>query len=607
VKLRGVLQRPAPSRGGDATSESTGTPFLGIALVLVLGAFLRGAWLTADPPTLDGVGIVWHDEGAWAHNARNRALWGHWRTDEWNPVFIAPVYTLLEYGAFRELGVGTWQARIVSVGSGLLAVAALGIGLAATGGRRTALIGACLLATNYVFVMWNRAALMESTMTAFIVAAWAAYALAQSRPAWGLAAGIMATLAWFSKAAAAFFVSALVLDACMTMVVAFGPGTRWTPGTAARSDTARRAAAATLVGLGASALIVGASFVVPHWQDYRFYNWQMSVTRKPSYALGALLDRASWLPLVQGFFTRMWMVLVAACLATGGVVARWRRAGPAERLLVLWLLVGLLELVVHDSGNERRYVMLVPALIALAALLIGSARFRTAIPQGGRRRWLAVPLAMFLVYLTAGSLARWIFLPEVVAGHLRLAVRLAATVSVVGGTLIVWKWRTLALWLSRERVSTAGAVVLVSAVMAGDLGEFALWAFRRTDRNYLASVELGKRLPAGTLVQGKLANGLSLENHIRPVFVGRGFGNYADRTVRDDVRYVLTYVSPYVGYEGPVIRDVLAAYPHRAVVATFDVAETRSGHDRAALVDKFGAEEPGSAPAPALLPLSPER
>ena len=52
-----------------------------------------------------------------------------------------------------------------------------------------ALIGGALLATNYVFVMWNRAALMESTMTAFIVASWAAYALAERRPAAGARRG----------------------------------------------------------------------------------------------------------------------------------------------------------------------------------------------------------------------------------------------------------------------------------------------------------------------------------------------------------------------------------------------------------------------------------
>ena len=98
---------------------------------------------------------------------------------------------------------------------------------------------------------------------------------------------------------------------------------------------------------------------------------------------------------------------------------------------------------------------------------------------------------------------------------------------------------------------------------------------------------VGRLLPKGTLVQGKLANGLSLENRIRPVFVGRGFGNYADRASRRDIRYLLTYVSPRIGYEGSVITDVLDASPGWRIVATFDVAETPGGRDRAALIDKF--------------------
>ena len=268
-----------------------------IVLALTVGALLRGLWLTADPPTTGTVGIVWHDEGAWVHNARNKALWGTWRTDAWNPLFIAPVFTYLEYIAFRELGVGTWQARTVPLASGLFAIAALAAGLAATGGTRSALIGALLLATNYVFVMWNRAALMESTMTAFMVGAWGAYALAHSRgSAWGLVAGTMATLAWFSKAAAAFFVAAIAIDALITLTLA---GTAWIRTRLAIEAPSRdtvRAATATLLGVGLSAAVICVMFVLPHWNEYRFYNWQMSVTRKPSYALSALVDRASWLP-----------------------------------------------------------------------------------------------------------------------------------------------------------------------------------------------------------------------------------------------------------------------------------------------------------------------
>src|SRR5205814_7399333 len=106
-----------------------------------------------------------------------------------NPLYVAPVFTALEYGAFRAFGVGLWQARTVPVASGLLAIAMLMAGLSVLTGRRAALVGGALLATNYAWVMWNRAALMESTMIAFLVVAWAAYAMGSRRAAWGFVAG----------------------------------------------------------------------------------------------------------------------------------------------------------------------------------------------------------------------------------------------------------------------------------------------------------------------------------------------------------------------------------------------------------------------------------
>ena len=42
-----------------------------------------------------------------------------------------------------------------------------------------ALLSAGILASNYVFVMWNRAALMEPPKTAFIVASWYCYTRAE--------------------------------------------------------------------------------------------------------------------------------------------------------------------------------------------------------------------------------------------------------------------------------------------------------------------------------------------------------------------------------------------------------------------------------------------
>jgi 4-amino-4-deoxy-L-arabinose transferase-like glycosyltransferase len=78
---------------------------------------------------------------------------------------------------------------------------ALGLG---EGGEQNAplgraVIGGLLLATNYMFVMWNRAALMESTMTALITVGWAAYAKGERRGLWGLAAGVATALALAKK------------------------------------------------------------------------------------------------------------------------------------------------------------------------------------------------------------------------------------------------------------------------------------------------------------------------------------------------------------------------------------------------------------------------
>ncbi len=56
---------------------------------------------------------------------------------------------------------------------------------AAMAGAPAGLVAGALLATNYVYVMYNRAALMEATMIAFMVAAWYCYVRAQQRPRWG--------------------------------------------------------------------------------------------------------------------------------------------------------------------------------------------------------------------------------------------------------------------------------------------------------------------------------------------------------------------------------------------------------------------------------------
>jgi hypothetical protein len=222
----------------------------------------------------------------------------------------------------------------------------------------------------------------------------------------------------------------------------------------------------------------------------------------------------------------------------------------------------------------------------LTSLVLG--RDRRLVPEEVARiprhaALVAMPVVFYGLYVMVGSLTRLTAIYEP-----RPGVRLGAAVALLLTIAVYASWPRLPRALGGHQWTPAAALLVAALVSAGQLAQFLQWAWGRSYKNYLASVELGRVLPPGTLVHGKLATGLALENAIRPIFVGRGFGNYEDRKQRDDVRYILTYVSPYVGYEGPVIEDVLEAYPNRTIIRTFDVAESTTGHDRAALIDKFG-------------------
>lgn len=554
-----------------------------IAFAVALG--LRLAFQPADPPAHATVGITWHDEGVWAHNARNKVLFGVWRLDGWNPMYVSPVFTGLEWATFDALGVGLAQARLPSIILSALSVLVLGWGIRAAGNRLAAALAAWFLATNYVYVMYGRVALLEAAMISLVVASWSCYAAARRRPALGIAAGILAVAAFFTKASAVFFLVGIGLDCCWALgrhLVA----RRRDAAVGMSPDVPREAAAAlfTAAGLIAASITALAIFVLPNLSEYLFYNVRLYGERRSASGIGVIIDRASWLPIIHDFFTRM---LVLTWVSVAGVVVTlfaWHRRPMGERLLWLWLVLGVAELILQDTGNERRFVFLIPAMAGTTALVL--ARDFRLLPAGAStispaRLWWAAPAVAYGLYVAWGAVARLPYLYEV-----RPGVRLAAALALVSLAGLIAGWRRgLGHFLERSW-TPASAVALAVVIVGADLVQFVQWSRQRTYENVEASRAVGRLLPPGTPVLGKLANGLSLENGIRPLYIGQGFGNYGDTRLLETVRYVLTYTSPRLGYEGPAIRDVLDAAPGWRVVASFPVAETPGGHDMAALIEK---------------------
>ena len=522
--------------------------------IVAAGALLRGVWLRADPPWNPTVGVVWHDEGAWVHNARNKALFGAWRLDEWNPVFVAPVFTALEYASFEAFGVGTWQARLVSAAAGVASIVLLGLGMRRVGGPLAGLIAAALVATNFDYVMYNRAAIMEALMVALIVTAWWASTRGEERPPWAAAAGVCAVAAYFTKASAAFYVAALGIAALWAVA-------------RPRSEAERRAAIWTLAGLGAAFGVAFAAFVVPHWADYRFYNWQISVTRKPSYDLHSFLTRASWLPILHDVLTRMWCVVAIGIFGAWTVLLRWKKAATGERLLLLWLAVGMTEMIVHDVGNERRFVILIPVFAALAGLVL--ARGAGLLPPEARsieprRAWLAAPLVLYSAYVVCGPLGRLAFLHEV-EGEARLSGVLALGL----GLVILLVWRRARVWLSSGTWSPRLAAWLTAALAAAAVVPFAQWSAARTYQNYEASVALGRVLPPGHARPGEARQRPVAREPHPPDLHRTRLRQLRRPEVARDVRYILTYTSPEPGLrEAGNPASATCSTPIRAVTSS---------------------------------------
>ena len=422
----------------------------------------------------------------------------------------------LEYASFAAFGVGTWQARVgaddARRGRGRSRSARRGA-RRRTPGRPRRRRSCSPPTTSARCTTAPRS--WKAPMAAAIVVSWWAFAKAQERPAWGAVAGVAAIAAYFIKAAAVFFVGAIGLTALVAVALprwpAIAPAIGGAPPACGRSPASPSPASSR------SRSSSGRSGA-----EYRFYNWQMSVTRKPSYDVAVARRTGS----------RGSRCCTTCCRGCGwSWRSAWRRSsrarstGSGARRPSSCSCSGSasasLELLLHDVGNERRFVFLIPAFTALAAL---AHRRRSRHRAGLARRRCAAGSAC--CSRAAGALRRlrrrrdrWSASPSSTTCARRS-----------GAAPRSRSPRHAAAWVFRQRLAAAAP----PAVDAGGGGaswspssppaapaQFVQFAAGRSYKNVEASRELGRRLPPGTLVHGKLANGLALENRIRPIFVGR--------------------------------------------------------------------------------------
>lgn len=391
-----------PARGGGGRELAV---LVGLCVLLTVPRLVA---LGADPPP--GLMLDYlTDEGWWAHNARDHALFGRWIMDEHNEaLFWAPLYT----GALRVLyavtGVGLVPTRLLAALAGLATCAVVYAFVRASHGWKAAALATLLLGTDYFFLTNNRIGYVESFQAVFMTAACLAIVAAGTRRSFAFAAGALVAASLMAKVSAVVL-GGIVLAYWLVWLLLRRGSTGDVPAFAWSRpiDVAIGVAAAAVL---AYAIIQPDPAMLGAKTEQRT---GMTTSHNPVLSLATLgLQLPNDRIATSGFVTGSLPLLVTALvLAVHALAYRARPFDPLELMCWCWLAAGSIQVgLLRLWQPDRRYLFLVPPLAILAALeLTRDGRGDTERRLTRSRLFLAAVLvAVFVGFVARGSWSKWL-------------------------------------------------------------------------------------------------------------------------------------------------------------------------------------------------------
>jgi 4-amino-4-deoxy-L-arabinose transferase-like glycosyltransferase len=344
------------------------------ALTLLILAVPRLVALQSDAyARLDWSAGLLTDEGFYAHNARNLALFGEARTDDFNNMLVSPLLHLAQSVVFGLLGFGLAQARLISVVCSLLLLLLLFDALRRHFGRAIAATAVLFVGLDHTSLLYHRMALMDTPAALFAVAA-----------LWAFARGLEArragsTAKWMAGCGICVGLGAVIRS--LALYVALVPLLTMLPRRDGASRPGLRGFAWAAMGLGLVVIVYLLSWYLPHRAEldamnhyYRAHQLQpRSLHHLGMNIYHALLgDHRGIAP----YLFRHAPVLfgLALLLFAGSLVGAPVAQSERERLMLTylgwWAVLGLALLSVIAYSPSRYYVTLYPALYSLAAVAL---------------------------------------------------------------------------------------------------------------------------------------------------------------------------------------------------------------------------------------------
>ena len=564
-------------------------------LVIFLFALLllvRILYPTADAPgSLSTSAGAYLDESSTGHNARNKALYGRWVTDEWNPFIYSPLFTLLQYINFSLLGVSFFSQHLLPILLSWLSLILFYFGLKEYFNRRTALLALVLLGFNYFFIMFNRLALFENLVVFFAAATFYFFqrGLRQTNKKiphfvrhyqnnviirldriiqnwiprlnrgmtekgvynflygkiWFLFAGIAAFLTLTSKGMSAHY---FVL-ACFITLLFYPPR--------------KKNISFFLTGL----ILIGTIWLFFFYLPCRGWIGHYS-QRWLNHIVPGSLKIALFNILSQPFFYRLrWMMfsVILAFLYLGALffnLIKGRRVEPLDFFTAAWFLLGAFSTGLLSYEATRYYLPFVPALSILAArgLIQIKEQEKINVASLKDRRLLLIIFAIvfiFFQFIVIPFLLNDLFSSRSPA--LVLPAKIKASLLAAGAITVLFflltkflkRKKVFVFPLPLRKVIFSLSIILFFCV---NLFLYFGWAKNRSYTLKAASVDIGRRLN-NALIAGQGIIAFCVENEHRPLHTKTGWFNERDIFKKFPVTHLL--LTDYAG----ILKGFQQRYP----------------------------------------------
>lgn len=528
---------------------------LGLAVIVLLGFFLRVNHLTADAPrSLSWSLSPYADEGAHVINAKDKILFGQWLMDEWFRMGVSPLFTVTIFGVFKVFGFGYLQARSVSVAAAVMVMLLIFFLLRRSASLKVAFVGIIFTATSYLWIMQNRLAGEETILVACLfLAVWFWTRPGQDLWRFFAAGGLVGIAVLFLKVLGLFFVPVLFLEFARQ---------RWLVPDSALRPLGWKSLLWFGTGIAIAGVIWVGTILLPFWKPVTAIlaaSTTESAGGHPT-SVGAFLKNVlivgtddRLMPRAPFLFLFLFWGLFSWSL---NFKDKLRQASSVEFIGLSWVICGFLFLATMNYHPIRYQTILLPGTFLISAFTFGNLWVGSDSCRGGGLKspptadapnvwnWVLVWLVIlfFVFNFLRGIIDHmlnhpegWlglvgIFASDPIVWFQQLAEQAQKTDYFVFRAFIVATVATLAWWgwgrvrrhhlvsRGKSKFGLAVAIGLLLLSTVSDITQYASWAGSPTYT--IVSLSRDQRqLPPGSVVAGPWAGAVTMEAPVRALMM----------------------------------------------------------------------------------------